>query len=155
MDTRKQQLRKVRPEDFDADALLRAAREGRLFIAPAVEKHPLTEVLDYVERIREYATNPHVREIWEAILSHEQLAPLFYLDRYASKRGQINWYRVTAVVCLLQEKGVYRQDIAAVQLHLCLERASKRNGRYTGSNKYSPAKAEILIVRQIVKNFSL
>ena len=83
MDTRKQQLRKVRPEDFDADALLRAAREGRLFIAPAVEKHPLTEVLDYVERIREYATNPHVREIWEAILSHEQLAPLFYLTRYA------------------------------------------------------------------------
>ena len=118
MDTRKQQLRKVRPEDFDADALLRAAREGRLFIAPAAERQPLTEVLDYVERIREYATNPHVREIWEAILSHERLAPLFYLTRYSSQRGQINWYRVTAVVCLLQENGVYRKDIAAVQLHL-------------------------------------
>ena len=155
MDTRKQQLRKVRPEDFDADALLRAAREGRLFIAPAAERHPITEVLDYVERIREYATNPHVREIWEAILSHEQLAPLFYLDRYASKRGQINWYYVTAIVIILHSNGVYRKDVSDTQLHLCLEQTSKRNGRYTGSNKYSPAKEEILIVRQIVKNFSL
>ena len=155
MDTRKQQLRKVRPEDFDADALLRAAREGRLFIAPTAEKHPLTEVLDYVERIREYATNPHVREIWEAILSHEKLAPLFYLTRYSSQRGQINWYRVTAVVCLLQENGVYRKDIAAVQLHLCLERASKRNKRYTGKDRYLLERPELLIVRQIVKDFSL
>ncbi|MCI6118523.1 MAG: hypothetical protein MR717_04435 [Prevotella sp.] len=155
MDTRKQQLRKVCPEDFDADALLRAAREGRLFIAPAAERQPLTEVLDYVERIREYATNPHVREIWEAILSHERLAPLFYLTRYSSQRGQINWYRVTAVVCLLQENGVYRKDIAAVQLHLCLERVSKRNKRYTGKDRYLLERPELLIVRQIVKDFSL
>ena len=154
MDTRKQQLRKVRPEDFDADALLRAAREGRLFIAPAAEKHPLTEVLDYVERIREYATNPHVREIWEAILSHEQLAPLFYLTRYSHQRGQINWYRVTAVVCLLREKGVYRQDMTAVQLHKRLEGTNRVTNRYNGISRYLLEKRELNFVRKIIERFS-
>ena len=154
MDTRKQQLRKVRPEDFDADALLRAAREGRLFIAPAAERQPLTEVLDYVERIREYATNPHVREIWEAILSHEQLAPLFYLDRYASKRGQINWYRVTAVVIVLREKGVYRQDMTAVQLHKRLEGTNRVTNRYNGISRYLLEQRELNFVRKIIERFS-
>lgn len=154
METRKQQLKKVRPEDFDADALLRAAREGRLFIQPVSQEQPLTEVINYVERIRQYATTPHVREIWEAILSHERLAPLFRLTRYSAKRGQINWYRVTAVVCLLREKGVYRQDVTEVQLHLCLEGISRRNSKYTGKDNYSLERSELLIVRQIVKNFS-
>ena len=154
MDKRKQQLLKVRPEDFDADALMRAAREGRLFIQPVSQEQPLTEVIDYVERIRQYATTPHVREIWEAILSHERLAPLFRLTRYSATRGQINWYRVTAVVCLLREKGVYRQDVTAVQLHKCLEGADHVTNRYNGMDRYRLEKQELRIVRQIIDKFS-
>ena len=145
MQQRKQQLTEVRPEDFDADALLRAAREGRLFVAPARERQPLTEVLDYVERIREYATT----------LSHEQLAPLFYFTRYTSQRGQINWYRVTAVVCLLREQGVYRNDVTALKLHLRLEGTSRRTNRYTGMARYQLDRPELLAVRRIVKSFCL
>ena len=155
MQQRKQQLTEVRPEDFDAAALMRAAREGRLFVAPARERQPLTEVLDYVERIREYATTPHVREIWEAILGQEQLAPLFYFTRYTSQRGQINWYRVTAVVCLLREQGVYRNDVTALKLHLRLEGTSRRTNRYTGMARYQLDRPELLAVRRIVKSFCL
>ena len=155
METKKQQLQKVRPEDFDTDALLRAAREGRLFIQPVCHEQPLTDVLDYVERIRKYATNTHVREIWEAILNHEQLAPLFRFNRYAATRGQINWYRVTAMVCLLREKGVYRQDMTAVQLHLHLEGTTCRTTLYTGMSRYLLERRELSAVRQILDKFSL
>lgn len=117
MKHQKLNLKAVSPEDFDAKSLRRAAREGRLFIAlpdiePKSAEDAIDEILSYVGRISQYATTLRIGDIWEAILHDEALSPLFFLTRYSSTRGQINWYRVAAVVCLLREKGIYQKDIS-------------------------------------------
>ena len=86
----------------------------------------IAEILAYVDRLSPYALNAQVHEIWTAILHDEQLQPLFFLTRYSRTRGQVNWYRVTVVVCLLHEQGVYRQDMKAVLLERSEIRVVKR-----------------------------
>ena len=123
MKHQKLNLKAVSPEDFDAKSLRRAAREGRLFIAlpdiePKSAEDAIDEILSYVGRISQYATTLRIGNIWEAILHDEALSPLFFLTRYSSTRGQINWYRVAAVVCLLREKGIYQKDISGMGPYL-------------------------------------
>lgn len=165
MKTKKLQLKEVSIKDFDIKALRRAAREGRLFIAcnedddtsedAATREKALGEILSYVDRISQYAINVHVREIWDCILHDNQLQPLFFFTRYGKTRGQINWYRVTAVMCLLYEKGVYRNDMTAIQLHLALEGATRRNNRYNGISRYLLDQCQIKIVREILKKHAI
>lgn len=140
------------------DGLLRAAQEGRLFIAtptPPVEttEQRIDEILAYVDRISPYALNGHVHAIWEAILHDEQLQPLFFLTRYSRTRGQVNWYRVTAVVCLLHEQGVYRQEVSAVQLHCLLEGSERRTNRYSGMSRYQLEWPQVRIIKRILTQF--
>lgn len=168
MEQKKLKLKRVRIEDFDVEALRRAAREGRLFIAhgegasptscgtgdetaAARRERSVAEIHSYVDRISEYSTTSHVHEIWERILSDDRLSPLFFFTRYTKNRGLVNWYRVTAVVCLLRDNGVYRNDITAVRLHQQLEGSNRRNNRYTGMGRYLLDHGQILIVRGIIK----
>ena len=130
-------LMAVSLEDFDAKSLRRAAREGRLFIAlpddePKSADSAINEILTHVGRISEYATTPKVGDIWQAILHDADLSPLFFLTRYSSTRGQINWYRVAAVVCLLREKGIYQKDISGKELCRCMEGATQCRKHYSG-----------------------
>ena len=165
MTTKKQQLKEVGINDFDIKTLRRAAREGRLFIATteddtvrastADKEKAIGEILAYVDRISQYAINVHVREIWNDILHDNQLQPLFFFTRYGKTRGQINWYRVTAVMCLLYEKGVYRNDMTAIQLHLALEGTTRRNNRYNGISRYLLDQCQIKIVREILKKHAI
>ena len=68
-------LRKVRPEDFDAQALLAAAQEGRLYIKEVKEDckdNIEEEVRAYVNQIRTFATSefrPYIDDIWGQILA--------------------------------------------------------------------------------------
>ena len=159
MQVKKTNLQPVLPKDFEhMEGLLRAAQEGRLFIAaptPPVEtvEQRIDEILAYVDRISPYALNGHVHAIWEAILHDEQLQPLFFLTRYSRTCGQVNWYRVTAVVCLLHEQGVYRQDMKAVQLHCLLEGSEHRTNYYSGMSRYLLDQPEIRVVKRILRQF--
>ena len=159
MRVKKANLQPVLPEDFEhLESLLRAAQEGRLFIAtptPPVEtvEQRIDEILAYVDRISPYALNGHVHAIWEAILHDEQLLPLFFLTRYQQTRGQVNWYRVTAVVCLLHEQGVYQQEVSAVQLHCLLEGSERRTNYYSGMSRYRLDQPEIRVVKRILASF--
>lgn len=159
MRVKKTNLQPVLPEDFEnMDSLLRAAQEGRLFIAaptPPVEttEQRIDEILAYVDRISPYALNGNVREIWTAILHDEQLQPLFFLTRYSRTRGQVNWYRVTVMVCLLHEQGVYRQDMKAVELHCLLEGSKRRTNRYSGMSRYQLERSEIRVIKRILAQF--
>lgn len=161
MNHMKRQLREVRIEDFDTELLLQAAREGRLFIAPGKEESDgreqqyLDSILDYVKPIAAYATCPCVGDIWEAVLRDERLTPLFFLTRYGSSRGQVNWYRVTALMCLMRDEGLYCQDISASGLHCILEGTTRRNRRYTGMGRYLFDREQIRIIRQIVNKMRL
>ena len=158
-------MKEVSIKDFDIKALRRAAREGRLFIAcnedddtsedAATREKALGEILAYVDRISQYAINVHVREIWDCILHDERLQPLFFFTRYSKTRGQINWYRVTAVVCLLREKGVYRKAMTAMQLHLALEGTARCTNRYYGISRYLLDQCQIKIVREILKKHAI
>lgn len=159
MEVKKQHLQPVLPEDFkDMEGLQRAAHEGRLFMVPptpSVEstEQRIAEILAYVDRLSPYALNAEVHEIWVSILHDEQLQPLFFLTRYSRKCGQVNWYRVTAVVCLLHEQGVYRQDMKAVQLHCLLEGSEHRTNYYSGMSRYLLDQPEIRVVKRILRQF--
>lgn len=159
MEVKKQHLQPVLPEDFkDMEGLQRAAHEGRLFMVPPTPSADTTEqriaeILAYVDRLSPYALNAQVHEIWTAILQDEQLQPLFFLTRYSRKCGQVNWYRVTVVVCLLHEQGVYRQDMKAVQLHCLLEGSEHRTNYYSGMSRYLLDQPEIRVVKRILAQF--
>ena len=159
MEVKKQHLQPVLPEDFkDMEGLLRAAHEGRLFMVPPTPsaesaEQRIAEILAYVDRLSPYALNAQVHEIWTAILQDEQLQPLFFLTRYSRKCGQVNWYRVTVVVCLLHEQGVYRQELSAEKLHCCLEGTTRRNARYTGMNRYLLEREQSKRIQQILRQF--
>ena len=140
------------------EGLQRAAHEGRLFMVPPTPSADTTEqriaeILAYVDRLSPYALNAQVHEIWVSILQDEQLQPLFFLTRYSRKCGQVNWYRVTVVVCLLHEQGVYRQDMKAVQLHCLLEGSEHRTNYYSGMSRYLLERSEIRVVKRILAQF--
>ena len=148
-------LMAVSLEDFDAKSLRRAAREGRLFIAlpddePKSADSAINEILTHVGRISEYATTPKVGDIWQAILHDADLSPLFFLTRYSSTRGQINWYRVAAVVCLLREKGIYQKDISGKELCRCMEGATQCPKHYSGMGPYLLDVDQMRLVREIL-----
>lgn len=148
-------LMAVSLEDFDAKSLRRAAREGRLFIAlpddePKSADSAINEILTHVGRISEYATTPKVGDIWQAILHDADLSPLFFLTRYRNTRGKINWYRVMVVVCLLREKGIYREDISAKELCKYIEGAPQSPTHYSGMGRYQLELRQIRLLYRIL-----
>ena len=163
MNNKKRQLLEVSIEDFDITLLRRAAREGRLFIAPEGSdpgkpnpdnrQQLVASILAYVQPIAEYSSCPRVGEIWEAVLHDDRLAPLFFFTRYSSSRGKVNWYRVTALVCFMREYGIYNNELPAQQLHCILEGTQKRTNRYTGMNRYLFEVAQIRVLREILNKF--
>ena len=163
MTDKKQQLLEVSIEDFDIALLRRAAREGRLFIAPRgsasggqendSRRQLICSILEYVKPIAAHASCPRVGDIWEAVLSDPRLAPLFFFQRYRSTRGKVNWYRVTALVCFLREHAVYSREIPAQRLHCILEGTQRRTSRYTGMNRYLFENSQIRVLREILNKF--
>lgn len=141
----KQNLNFEQVKSFDLLALQKAFEEGRLFIQPeapsaeAVREEGIRQILQYVSRIDEYATadyRPHIHQIWDDILRDGTLGNMFFYTRYSRNRGEVNWYRVTVMMCLLHEWRVYVPNITSTDLHCILEGTQKRNGRYTGMNRY-------------------
>lgn len=141
----KQNLSFQQVEAFDLNLLRQAFDEGRLFIVPRQEsaqdlrEKGIRTILDYVSRIDDYTSSGYrsrIRDIWSQMLHDDVLGDLFFYTRYARNRGEVNWYRVTVIVCLLREWQVYSNDVSASDLHCILEGTTKRNGRYTGMNRY-------------------
>lgn len=143
--SKKQNSNFVLVEDFDLIALKKAFDEGRLYIQPstpspeAVREEGIRQILQYVSRIDDYTTTAyisHIRALWQAIVQSPMLSDLFFLTRYASSRGQVNWYRVNVVICLLLEMGVYRKEFTGVDLHCCCEGTTKKGNHYLGMYRY-------------------
>lgn len=145
----KQKLQQVRIEDFNIAALRRAAREGRLYIAPAVEceTNVEQEVLRYVNRIAEYAAPPYrecIGEVWRRIVSDPDLAPLL-----ESRKEAFNKYAVTAICVCLYENGIY-EFTSATAMHLQLECSATRNKYYKNCSYYAPGREAIRILHSIL-----
>lgn len=107
-------LRKVRPEDFDAQALLAAAQEGRLYIKEVKEDckdNIEEEVRAYVNQIRTFATSefrPYIDDIWGQILACEEFVDYLAPSPRARKFRKFNKYNVMRIIGVLREAGVYQ-----------------------------------------------
>ena len=152
-------------EDFNIDTLREAFRQGRLYIrteaksATSIREEGIQAILRYVSRIHACASPAYassIHQLWEEILHSPELGDLFFLNRYSSNRGQPNWYRVNAVVTVLLEHNIYRQDeFTAVQLHLLMEQTDKRNSHYTGMNRYLLERHQVRTLMQYTERFRI
>lgn len=111
----KKKFRKVRPEDFDVEKLLAAAREGRLYVDDSKKQVSKEEVTDkvraYVARIKVLATPgfcPSVDDLWEQILSCDDFIKILIPSDKARKCRDFNKYSVMRIIGVLREKGVYQ-----------------------------------------------
>lgn len=108
--------RKVNPEDFDVAELLKAAREGRLYVAPTGAATDsvcdIEKVCAYVERLRPFVTHnwqPSVAGLWDRVLADNDFCRLLKPGTKARKSRDFNKYQVYRIVGILREKGVYEQ----------------------------------------------
>ncbi len=109
-------FKQVRPEDFDVEKLLVAAREGRLYVDEndnTVNKEQIIgEVRAYIERIKAFVTNkysPSVDKLWEQILATDDFSQYLMPGTKARKCRVFNKYNVMRIIGVLREKGVYEQ----------------------------------------------
>lgn len=109
-------LKQIRPEDFDVERLLAAAREGRLYIDrernTVCKDEVAKEVRAYVERIRAFVTprfRSSVDELWEEILQCDILMEVLMPKPKVRKCKEFDKYGVMRIVGVLREHGVYEQ----------------------------------------------
>ena len=112
----KKSLKQVRPEDFDVEALMAAAREGRLYVDESKEEVNIEAVKEnvraYVARIRPLVSRRYVGlidELWEEIFRSDVLLEVLKPKPRARKCRDFDKYGVMRIVCVLREKGVYEQ----------------------------------------------
>ncbi len=159
---KKQKLLQVTPEDFNAAALLEAAREGRLYLAVVDDPTQLSEecreeILAYVGRIGHCGngfTADQLHTLWQQLLAEPVLAPYFRMSN-GKNRGKVNYYRVTLVVDMLRDNGLYDSDrYSTLQLHLLMEQKSCKSSFYTSRNNYPFPLKERNSIISIIKHFS-
>lgn len=156
-------LKKVHPEDFDAEALLAAAREGRLYVESKLDEATTDrllaqcrqEALDYVSAIDTFAAPewlPHIKEMWQTILNDEAFASSLMMQK-GRNRGRLNKYVVTNIVLHLQVLGVYSGDNLFL-LHKELEHVNQKNSIYKSMGKYSLTAKQRRKIRELKESFS-
>ena len=109
-------LTRVRPEDFDVEALMVAAREGRLYVDESkktVSKEKVKkEVRAYVARINSLVTRRYsssIGELWEEILNDDDFVELLMPGNKTKKCREFNKYNVMRIIGVLREKDVYER----------------------------------------------
>ena len=110
----KDNFKQVRPEDFDVEMLMAAARDGRLFVDEGrknVSKEQLVkDVRAYVRRISVYVTpkfRSSVDKLWEHILSYDEFVDFLTPGTKARKCRDFDKYNLMRIIGVLREKGVY------------------------------------------------
>ena len=107
-------FRQVRPQDFNVELLMAAAREGRLYVDETRDEvskeEVIKEVRAYVQRIKVFVTKEFrssIDNLWEEILSCEEFVELLTPSRKAKKCRAFNKYYVMRIIGVLREKDVY------------------------------------------------
>lgn len=141
MKTTSSNLKRLSPKDFNATLLEELTRQGRVFIAPArlTDKDAYKrEVLDYVQQIDDYVTDTWRRdidELWQQIVDAPCFADCLTMKK-GVQAGHMNRYTVTNIVCVMQNKGVYRGEVSLQTLHLRMEGTTKRNKYFLSNGNY-------------------
>lgn len=152
-------LKEVRPEDFNVQLLMAAAREGRLFIT---EEHNetdkeqiISEVRAYVSRAKAFVTPQYqeiVDDIWEEIFAADDFAQMLMPGSKSRKCKSFDKYNVMRLIGVLREKGVYEQrsDRKFVSL---LEQTDKDCSYRCYLGMGLERRSMLIRIRQIVDNF--
>lgn len=152
-------LQRVRPEDFDVEMLLAAAREGRLYIdesSKQVSKEQVVvDVREYVSRIRQLATRaycPLVDNLWEKILANNDFVDYFMPGTKARKCQLFNKYNVMRVIGVLREKGVY-EYLTDTKFNSLLEKTDKDTSyrKYLGKGIENKQRHLLKCIREILQ----
>lgn len=150
-------LTRVRPEDFNVEALMAAAREGRLYVderkQEVSKEQVIKEVRAYVGRIRVFVTNTYsssIDELWEDVFRSDVLMKVLLPKPKARKCTVFDKYGVMRIVGVLREKGVYERR-SDPQYNALLEEQGKDSPyrRYLGQGLEQ--RSEIVALRRIVE----
>lgn len=134
------QFRRVRPEDFDVETLMAAAREGILYVDESRKKVSREQVKKnvraYVARISPLVTQRYrslIDELWDEIFSNDVLMDVVMPKPKARKCRDFDKYGVMRIVGVLRAKGVYQQ-CSDPQFDALLEQQDKDSSyrRYLG-----------------------
>ena len=156
------QLLKVRPEDFDVETLMAAAREGRLYIDETDNETALSqlllqrqhEALDYVSAIEEFVVPewlPNIKVLWTKLLDDPLFTPNLVLQK-GKHQGMLNKYLVTNIVFHLQVLNVYQCN-SLIELHKKLEGVSEKNSIYKNARMYSLSTTQRQRLRELKGTF--
>ena len=152
-------LTRVRPEDFDVETLMAAAREGRLYVDECkneVSREQVRiKVRAYVERIKVFVTKNYsssVDELWECIFRCDVLMDMLMPKPRARKCRDFDKYGVMRIVGVLREKGVYEQR-SDPQFDALLEERDKDSTyrRYLGQGL--EMHSQLVAIRRIVEQY--
>jgi len=109
-------MKQVRPEDFDVEALMAAAREGRLYVDEkknTVNKEKVKrDVRAYVARISPLVTRRYrstIDELWDEILNDDDFIELLQPGNKTKKCRGFNKYNLMRIIGVLREKDVYER----------------------------------------------
>ena len=147
-------LQKVSIEQFNADLLREAARQGRLYLATAEvsEEQRQADILRYVSRIDDLATQPeNIGRLWQAIVTHPAFAGHWHIRR-GQRKGEANRSFVTSVVDYLRDRGVYRADYTT-HLHFRLESVNRKTAVYNNMAQYPTTRAQRKAIDELIYSF--
>ena len=113
------------------------------------------EALSYVAAIDDYSTpewRPYIKEVWEAIVNDDAFASGLVMKQ---KRA-MNRYFVTAIVFVIQVKGIYLpvEQVNQLKLHLSLEGVNTKNNILKGWCKYALTLAQRRRLTTLMSVFS-
>ncbi|MBR0036462.1 MAG: hypothetical protein IJP70_02350 [Bacteroidales bacterium] len=150
-------FKQVRPQDFNVEALMNAAREGRLYIdvkeKEPDQSHVAEEVRAYVAPIQDYVSPEFfskINQLWSEILASDRIREYLTMKK-GTKSGHMNRYAVTNLVCFLRNKGVYRQEVSALDLHLRMEKTDRRNKYYMSNGNYYMSDAVRIGINKLLR----
>lgn len=132
-------IKRVTPKDFNEEDVMRLFREGKLFTEV---EHQLptrdevkAELLEYVSPLKEMCT-PQYRanheQIWLDIINSDDFDLVM---KKGARRGELNKYRVMALVTYLFNNNLYNGSRSPLQLYYKLENTTKKGNFYTNACK--------------------
>lgn len=134
-------FKRLLPKEFDAALLEKLVREGRVYVnyPQVINKDAYKrEVLDYVRTINDFVTDEWrdgIDDLWQEIVEAECFRNCLSMKR-GLQAGHKNRYAITNIVYIMQNKGVYRNDVSMLTLHLNLEKTTQRNKYYSSCSSY-------------------
>lgn len=157
----KQHFKQVRPEDFDVELLLAAAREGRLYVDEARKEVSretiIIEVRAYVQRIKVFVTKQYrssIDDLWEQILASDDFVTFLTPSCKAKKCKVFDKYNVMRIIGVLREKDVY-EHYSDLKYNALLEQTDKDSPyrKYLGMGLEQ--RCLLVKLRQIVAKFQV